>query len=83
MNRFAALVSRRFWILINSTPQPMFAAIDRDDNFIQVPLVARASCATAYLVGISATELFRPFSHGLMRDDDAFVCQHVFNHAKA
>ena len=26
-------------ILINSTPQPMFAPIDRDDNFIQVPYV--------------------------------------------
>jgi hypothetical protein len=61
-------------ILINSTHEPIFA-IDRDDNFIQVPL-ARASDDVSCWHKRERT--FPPISHGLMRDGAAFVRQHVF-----
>jgi hypothetical protein len=44
----------------------MFLAVDRDDDFIEMPLVAHASSAAADFVGAVLTEFLGPASISFM-----------------
>jgi hypothetical protein len=47
-------------MLIDSAPEPMFPAADRDHNLVQVLFVATRRSQTANAVGLFPTEFLRP-----------------------
>ena len=70
-------------ILIDRAPKPMFRTIDCDDDFIEMPFVAKLRRAAADFIGEVPTKFLRPTPHGFMADDNPPHGQHVFNHPQA
>jgi hypothetical protein len=58
-------------ILIHSPPEIMALPIDREEDFIQMPLVAWPRASASELIGIGLAEFPTPFADRLIGDDDA------------
>ena len=67
-------VSRRYG-LVDRAPQEVDRAIDPDDDFIEMPLVARPGPAPAQPVGVDVPELRTPLPDGFVADHDAALHQ--------
>ena len=70
-------------VLINSAPELVRLAIDRDKHFIQMPRVARLWAALAQLVRIDLAKFEAPLADGFVGDDDATLCQEFFHVTEA
>jgi hypothetical protein len=70
-------------LLIDGSPKPMLPAVDRDDDLVQVPLVAARHRSSSDPSSDAEAELHRPATHGLVRHLDATRRQHLLDHAKA
>jgi hypothetical protein len=70
-------------VLIDSTPEPLLRSADRDDNFIQVPLVAGHRQTTTNSVGEFLAEFQRPPPDRFVTDVNASCGQHLFDHPQA
>jgi hypothetical protein len=71
-------------ILINSAPEPVFLATDRNDDFVEVPFVAEPTSRTpADAVGEVPAEFLRPEPDRLVGDNGTMSRQHVLDHAQA
>jgi hypothetical protein len=66
---------RHVAVLVHRPPEIMPFAVDREKDFIQMPLVARARSATTELVGIGLAELPAPVPHGFVGQGDP-ACSH-------
>ncbi len=91
MKRFAALVSRRFWIRTSSTNPSWSTARHRK---CRSPLIVTTASSRCHMsprrgvrrrtkIGILPSELFSPFAYRHVGNDNRSISQHVFNHAKA
>jgi hypothetical protein len=70
-------------ILVDSAPQPMVFARDRDDDFVEVPLVAASGCMLTDPIGECLAEFLPPLTHGLIRHANPARHQQFFDHAQA
>ena len=71
-------------MLIDRAPQPVFHAVDRDDDFIKMPFAIELTSRSAVDVPrILLPELLHPSTDRLVGDDDPAFHQQVFNHAQA
>jgi hypothetical protein len=70
-------------ILIDSPPEPVLLASDRDHDLIQVPNVAAAWRLAPETASVRRPELQRPAADGLVRDNDAALEQHLLNQPQA
>jgi hypothetical protein len=57
-------------VLIHSPPEIMALPIDREEDFIQLPLVAWLRASAAELIGIGLAEFPTPLADRLIGDDD-------------
>src|ERR1700761_8612335 len=62
-------------ILVDGTPEIMLHALNADEHFVEVPLVAGAWPATSQATSDTGGEFPAPAPHGLVRHDDAALCQ--------
>ena len=69
-------------ILINGAPEIMLHALDADEDFVHMPLVARPWPAAAQAVSKTGGELVAPAAHGLIGDDDTPLGQDQLNIAQ-
>ena len=53
-------------VLIDSAPQILQLAVDRQIDFIEMPAISRARCAGSKAFGIGPAELLRPISNGFV-----------------
>jgi len=70
-------------VLIYGAPQPMLLAIDRDDDLVEMLLVAQARSAAADFVGEVPAELLGPAPNRFTADDDPPRRQKIFDHSQA
>jgi hypothetical protein len=66
-------------VLIHRAPQRVALLIDRDEDFIQVPLLTRPGTPPPPLIGVWLAKLATPLAHGFIRDDDATDKQQFFH----
>jgi hypothetical protein len=66
-------------VLIHRPPEIMALAIYREEDLVQVPLVAWPGAPVTQLVGILLAELPAPFADGLIRHDDPTDEQKFFH----
>ena len=66
-------------VLINSPPQVMGLAIDREEHFIQVSLIAWAGTAPAQLVRVGLAEFAAPLPYRFVGHNHAPLGQQFFN----
>ncbi len=66
-------------ILVYGSPQVVVFAIDLDEHFIEVPLVARSRTPAAQFVGICLTELEAPLSNRFIGESHTTHCHDFFN----
>ena len=69
-------------VLIDGAPEPMFLAIDRNDNLVKMPFVAELRRTLADFFGEVASEFLGPTPNRFMTDDDAARGQKIFNHRR-
>ena len=69
--------------LIDGAPKPKLLAVDRNDDFIEMPFVSVARCASADLVGEVPPEFLRPSVNRFVADDDVTHGQKIFDHSEA
>ena len=70
-------------MLIDRPPKPIFLTLDRDHQFIKVPLVTSFGPSTTQGFRKQPTELQRPLPYSFMTDHDTTGCQHFIHHPKA
>src|SRR5262245_5687901 len=70
-------------ILIDRSPQIMPLPLDRQEDLVQMPLVARAGTPATQLIGIGLAELPAPLADGLVGHDHATDEQKFFHIAVA
>ena len=58
-------------ILIDGAPEPMLLAADRDDDLVQVPLIAANGRTLPNAIGIFAAEFLGPLTDGFVANADA------------
>jgi hypothetical protein len=56
-------------VLVNGPPEVMAFAMNREEDLVQVPFVARPGAPVAQLVGILLAKLAAPFADGLIGHD--------------
>ncbi|MBP2435008.1 hypothetical protein M2209_008961 [Bradyrhizobium elkanii] len=92
MSRWAARESLRRWIktsrtkpfwLVDSAPEPMLFARDRDNDFVQMPFVTASGCTLADPIGERLAEFPSPLAHGFIGHANATRRQHFLDHAQA
>ena len=66
-------------ILIDSAPQPVRLAPNRDDDLIHMPFVAASRRALADLIGERLAELLPPLAHGFVRHANPARRQHFLD----
>jgi hypothetical protein len=66
-------------ILIDGAPEVMPHALDPDEDFVHVPLVAWPRPAAAQAFGETRTEFLAPASHRLVGDDNTALSQEQLN----
>jgi hypothetical protein len=64
-------------VLVDGTPQVMALAIDRQEDFIQMPFVSRARPSVLQLIGVVLPKLQTPLADGLVRHSDAALKQEL------
>jgi hypothetical protein len=69
-------------VLINGTPKPMLSAINGDDGFIEMPLVAEQRRTTSNGVGKIPAKLFGPAPDGLVAHHNSSCRQQVLDHSQ-
>ena len=69
--------------LIDGAPKPMLPAVDRNDDFIEMPFVSVARGVSADLVGEVPPEFLRPSPNRFVADDGAARGQKVLDHSQA
>jgi hypothetical protein len=69
-------------VLIHGTPQILLLAVDSNENFIQVPVVAQPSLSSLQSPSIVRTELMTPLPDRLIRDDDSSLGQKILDVSK-
>ena len=69
-------------VLIDGSPKPVFLAIDRDNDLIQMPLIAQLRRASADTISEISSKLLAPTPHGFMADDNVTRRQKVFDHSQ-
>lgn len=87
INRFAALAFRRLWTRTSRT-KPCWSTARHNQCFL--PAIVITTSSRCHLSPSLPTDRFRislakclpTKSHGLMRDDDAAGCQHIFDHSQ-
>ena len=71
-------------ILIDGPPKPLLLAANGDDDFIEIPFVAKPAFGfPPDFIRKEPTEFLGPKAHCLMRDNDPASRQHIFDHAQA
>jgi hypothetical protein len=70
-------------ILIDRVPEPMLLAVDRNDNFVEMPFVTKLRRALADFVGEVAPEFPGPTPNRFITDNDAASGQKIFDHPQA
>jgi hypothetical protein len=70
-------------VLIHGPPEIMALPIDREEHFIQVPLVTRLRASASELIGIRLAEFPTPLTGRLIGDDDPAREQQFFDIAVA
>ena len=70
-------------MLVDRAPQPVLVAVDRDHDFVEVPLVAARWRVRANAPGNGSTELQGPASNRLVGHLDVPRSQHLLDHAQA
>jgi hypothetical protein len=58
-------------VLIHGTPEILLLAVDSNEDFVQVPNIAKATLTPLQFSGIVRTELPTPDSNRFIRDDDS------------
>ena len=69
-------------VLIDGAPKIMMLSFDRENDFIQKPLVAALRLLSAYGVCKILPESQRPLAYRFVGDDDAARSEHFFDIAK-
>jgi hypothetical protein len=69
--------------LIHRSPQIMPLAVDREEDVVQVPLVARLATSAPQLIAVRLTKLPRPLADRLIRNEDPTGTQQLFDIAIA
>ncbi len=64
--------------MIHGAPQVLFLPIDLEEDFVQVPRIARAGAAPPQLVRVRLPELPTPLQHGLVGHHYAAFGQQFF-----
>ena len=67
-------------ILIDGAPKPMLPTADRDDDFVQVPLIAANGRTAPNAIGIFAAEFLGLLTDGFVADVDAARGKHFLDH---
>jgi hypothetical protein len=57
-------------VLIHGLPEIMALPIDREKDFIEIPLVTRPRASASELIGIGLAEFPTPLPNGFIRDED-------------
>jgi hypothetical protein len=70
-------------VLIHSAPEGVPRAIDREEDLIQVPCVARSGTPAPELIGNILAKLQAPLANGVIRDDASPGEQQLFDSAIA
>ncbi len=70
-------------ILIDSPPELVLLAQDRDHDFVEMPDVTTAWRLAPEAASVSRPELQRPSADGLVGDEDAALEQHLLNQPQA
>ena len=58
-------------VLIHGTPEILLLAVDSNEDFVQVPNIAKAALTPLQFSGIVRTELPTPDSNRFIRNDDS------------
>ena len=61
-------------------PEPVFLAVDRDDDLVELPFFSESRCATPDLVGKVPPEFLRPAPDSFIADHNSVRSQQVFDH---
>ncbi len=70
-------------VLIDRTPEILPLPPDGHEEFVQVPGVAQVTLSPLEGTGVRGAELSTPLSDGLVGDDDAPLCQEIFDISEA
>jgi len=70
-------------VLVDGPPEGVLDAVDRDEDLVQVPLIARTRATSAQRVGIRLAEFLAPLPDRLVGDDHAPLSQQFFDVAVA
>ncbi|APO50304.1 hypothetical protein SG09_77530 [Bradyrhizobium ottawaense] len=70
-------------ILVDSAPEPMLFARDRDNDLVQMPFVTAGGSALADPIGERLAEFPSPLAHGFIGHANATRRQHFLDHAQA
>jgi hypothetical protein len=69
--------------MIHRTPEILLLAVDSNEDFVQVPNIAKAALAPLQFSGIVRTELLTPESNRFIRDDDSTFGEKILNVSEA
>jgi hypothetical protein len=70
-------------VLINGTPEILLLAVDSDEQFIQIPDVAKATLFPLQPLCIAGSEFSAPLSDRFERDNDSTFGQEIFDITEA
>jgi hypothetical protein len=70
-------------ILIDGAPEIVLHALDPDEDFVHVPLVAWSRPPASQAISETRGKFLTPASHRLVGDDDATLSQEQFNISQA
>ena len=66
-------------VLIHGPPAVVTLAIDREEDLVQVPLVARSGTPPLELIGVLLAKFPAPLADGLIRDDHSAFEEELFD----
>jgi hypothetical protein len=70
-------------ILVDSRPEPMLLAGNRDHNLVEVPDIVAVWRLAPEVAGVGGSELQRPPTNRLVGDNDAALEQHLLDQPQA
>lgn len=70
-------------VRINRSPQPLLCAVDRNNDFIQMPFIRSGGTVTLDTIGKMPTKSVHPFAHGFPADDYTTFSQQVLDVRRA
>jgi hypothetical protein len=69
--------------LIHGAPEILLLAVDSNEDFVQVPNIAKAALTPLQFSGIVRTELLTPESNRFIRDDDSAFGEKILDISEA